>query len=133
MEREIRERFVTFADAWNAHDVEAMAACWVENGNVTHPWGTFAAGRDAVARLLAGEHTGPMRDSRYRFDGLQVRPLSDYAAVVECDGVIEQVRAPNGSAYELRHRINAVLVRPEEGLGEWRFMSLNPSVTSARG
>jgi uncharacterized protein (TIGR02246 family) len=133
MEQEIRDRFVTFADAWNAHDVEAMAACWVENGNVTHPWGTFAAGRDGVARLLADEHTGPMRDSHYRFDQLQVRALSGDAAVVECDGVIEQVRAPNGNLYALPHRLNAVLVRAEAGRDEWRFMSLNPSVTRARG
>jgi uncharacterized protein (TIGR02246 family) len=129
-EEKIRERFDAFATAWNAHDVDAMTACFVERGNVTHPWGTFAAGREAIARLLSGEHDGAMRESRWRFDALSTRTLSDRAAVVECDGVIEGVRAPNGNAYELPHRINAVLV-DEDG---WRFLSLNPTIGSrARG
>jgi uncharacterized protein (TIGR02246 family) len=123
-EQLIRARFDEFAAAWNAHDVEAMAGCFIETGNVTHPWGTFAAGRDAIARLLAGEHEGAMRESRWRFEQLSIRQLSDRAAVVECDGVIEGARAPNGSIYTLPHRINAVVVDE----GGWRFLSLNPNI-----
>jgi uncharacterized protein (TIGR02246 family) len=130
MEQQVRALFHTFANAWNAHDVPGMAGCFIESGNVTHPWGTFAAGREAIARLLAGEHEGPMRESRWRVSDLQVRTLSERSVVVECDGVIEGVRAPNGSAYELPHRIHAVLVDDADG---WRFMSLNPSFTRARG
>ena len=126
-EQQIRARFDAFAAAWNAHDVGGMAGCFVARGNVTHPWGAFAAGREEIARLLAGEHEGEMRDSRWRFDQLAVRQLSERAAVVECDGVIEGVRAPNGSAYELPHRINAVVV-DEDG---WHFLSLNPTLGRA--
>src|SRR5688500_17888524 len=100
-EQQIRARFEEFAAAWNAHDAAAMAGCFVDGGNVTHPWGAFAVGREAIARLLAGEHEGPMRESRYRIDGIQLRPLSEHATAVECDGVIEGVRAPNGSVYDL--------------------------------
>jgi uncharacterized protein (TIGR02246 family) len=126
-EQQIRERFDAFASAWNAHDVEAMTACFVERGNVTHPWGAFAAGREEIARLLAGEHDGPMRESRWRFEQLSIRQLSDRAAVVECNGIIDGVRAPNGSPYELPHRVNAVVV-DEDG---WHFLSLNPTISRA--
>jgi hypothetical protein len=68
-----------------------------------------------------------MRESRWRFDQLTIRQLSDTAAVCECDGVIEGVRAPNGSAYELPHRINAVVVDE----GGWHFLSLNPNLSRA--
>ncbi len=129
-EEKIRERFDAFAAAWNAHDVAAMTACFVDGGNVTHPWGTFAVGREAIARLLSGEHEGAMRDSRWSFDSLTTRLLSDRAAAVECDGVIEGVRAPNGTAYALPHRIAAVVVDD----GGWRFLSLNPTIGGrARG
>ncbi|HEX2061989.1 MAG TPA: hypothetical protein VHK90_14705 [Thermoanaerobaculia bacterium] len=70
-----------------------------------------------------------MRDSRYRLDELRVRPLSERSVVAECDGVLENVRAPNGSAYELPHRIHAVLVDE----GGWQFLSMNPSVVTRAG
>ncbi len=126
-EQQIRARFEAFAAAWNAHDVAAMTGCFVERGNVTHPWGAFAAGHEEIARLLTAEHEGEMRNSRWRFDQLAIRQLSERAAVVECSGVIEGVRAPNGTTYDLPHRINAVVV-DEDG---WHFLSLNPNIHRA--
>jgi uncharacterized protein (TIGR02246 family) len=126
-EEKIRERFEAFTAAWNAHDVEAMAACFSERGNITHPWGTFAAGREEIALLLAGEHEGAMRESRWTVDTLTARSLSERAVAVECEGVLEGVRAPNGTEYALPHRINAVLVDE----GGWRFLSMNPTIRSA--
>ena len=128
MEGEIRERFDAFARAWNAHDVAGMVECWSEQGNVTHPWGTFAAGHEAIARLLAGEHEGAMRESRWSIHDLRIRPLSEETAVVQCDAVLDDVRAPNGKSYALPHQIDAVLAR--DG-GAWRFVSMHPSY--ARG
>lgn len=129
-EQQIRERFDEFAAAWNAHDAAAMAACFVESGNVTHPWGTFAAGREAISRMLAEDHEGTMRESRWRYEQMTVRHLSERTAVVELEGVIEGARAPNGSVYSLPHRVNAVVVDE----GGWRFLSLNPSIVGrARG
>ncbi|HYC59737.1 MAG TPA: SgcJ/EcaC family oxidoreductase [Thermoanaerobaculia bacterium] len=131
MEEQIRARFTEFANAWNAHDVGAMVDCWTDGGNVTHPWGTFAAGREAITTLLTSEHDGPMRDSRWIVADLRIRPLSERTAVVQCDAVLEGVRAPNGKPYELPHQIDAVLAE-EDGRG-WRFVSLHPSFAHARG
>lgn len=128
-EEQIRKRFEAFAAAWNAHDVEAMAECFSERGNITHPWGTFAAGREEIVRLLAGEHEGAMRESHWRLETLTARALSDRSAAVESEGVLEGVRAPNGTSYTLPHRISAVLV-DENG---WRFLSMNPTITPASG
>lgn len=128
MEDEIRARFAAFADAWNAHDVAAIVDCWTASGNITHPWGTFAAGRDAMTRLLSGEHEGPMRESRWTIDELRIRALSDSTAVVQCDAKLEGVRAPNGKAYELPHRIDAVIARDGDA---WRFVSMHPSFVHA--
>jgi uncharacterized protein (TIGR02246 family) len=130
MDEEIRARFGAFADAWNAHDVAAMVDCWTPTGNITHPWGTFAAGREAMTQLLAGEHAGPMRESRWKVANLQVRPLSDSTAVVQCDATLEGVRAPNDKAYDLPHRIDAVIARDGDA---WRFVSMHPSFVHARG
>jgi len=125
----IRERFETFIAAWNAHDVKAMTDCFVASGNITHPWGTFAAGHEEIARLLTHEHQGTMRESQLQPVQIRVRTLSEGSAVADFEGVLEQVRAPNGSPYQLPHSIHAVLIQ-QDG---WFFLSMNPSVDPRAG
>lgn len=128
-EDSIRERFETFIAAWNAHDVPAMTQCFTATGNITHPWGTFAAGHDEIARLLTDEHEGTMRESNLQPVQLRVRTLSEGSAVADFEGVLEGVRAPNGSPYQLPHFIHAVLI-DQDG---WLFLSMNPSVDQRAG
>jgi uncharacterized protein (TIGR02246 family) len=125
----IRERFETFVAAWNAHDVGAMTDCFVATGNITHPWGAFAVGRDEIARLLASEHEGTMKESRMQPVQLRVRALSEGSAVADFEGVLQQVLAPNGAPYQLPHFIHAVLIQ-QDG---WFFLSMNPSVDQRAG
>lgn len=132
MNDKIEARVEEFRRAWNAHDVAAMTDCFADGGNVTHPFGTFAAGHDGIAKLLAGEHEGTMRESTWVVRHLQIRPISERSAVIQCDALLEGVRAPNGKSYELPHQIDAVLVE-DEANGEWRFVSMHPSYTRARG
>lgn len=127
MEQEVRECFERFAAAWSAHDVEAMVGCWSREGNAIDPWGRFAAGHDGIRQLLSSEHATSMRESRYRIEAVRVRSLSDSSCVAECDAVIEGVRAPNGSLYDLAHHIDSVVVR-QDG---WRFLSLHPTFSRA--
>lgn len=126
-EQQVRECFERFASAWDDHDIAAMVACWAEDGNAIDPWGRFAAGHEGIARLLSSEHASSMRDSRYRIDALRVRSLSEHSAIVECDAVIQHVLAPNGSTYDLPHRIDAVVVH-QNG---WRLLSLHPTFARA--
>ena len=121
----IRATFDEFAAAWNAHDAARMAACWVDEGNAVDPWGKLAVGRHGVEQLLAEEHEAPMRESSYRILQLATRSLSEHAAVVECEATIDNVRAPNGRHYELKHRLDGVAVVRD---GAWRFLSLHPSL-----
>jgi uncharacterized protein (TIGR02246 family) len=125
---DIRATFDEFAEAWNRHDAEAMANCWIEDGSVVDLWGGFAARRAGIRDFLAGEHEQPMRDSAYRITKLDVKPISSATAIAECDAVIDEVRAPNGKAYTLHHKLDAVLVRDGE---RWRFLSVHPSFSHA--
>jgi hypothetical protein len=68
-----------------------------------------------------------MGSSTYRVLALSAAPREDQTAVAECSAVIDGVRAPNGRAYSLPHRVNAVLRR--EG-GRWQFVSLHPSFSA---
>ena len=126
-ENEVHSCFDRFARAWNAHDVGAMVACWVAGGTAIDPWGRFATGHEGIRQLLAGEHAASMRNSRYIVKAVRVRELSAESAVAECEAVIEGALAPNGSMYDLPHRVDAVVVRQ----GAWRFLSLHPSFERA--
>ncbi|HEX6158856.1 MAG TPA: SgcJ/EcaC family oxidoreductase [Thermoanaerobaculia bacterium] len=128
-EQQIHATFAEFRDAWNAHDVPAMGACWTADGTVIDLWGRFMAGRASVEEYLREEHETTMRESHYRYVALDIRPLSDVAAVIECDGVIENVLAPNGKRYELAHRVDGVMVADADG--RWRFATLHPSFKHA--
>lgn len=128
-EQQIHATFAEFREAWNAHDARAMAACWTAEGVVVDLWGRFLAGRAAVEEYLRSEHETPMRESHYRYITLEIRSLSDNTAVVACEGVLENVIAPNGKRYELPHRVDGVIVAEEDG--RWRFATLHPSFKRA--
>lgn len=128
-EQQIHATFAEFVEAWNAHDARAMAACWTAEGSVVDLWGRFVAGREAVAEYLRGEHATTMRESHYRYVEPRIRALSESAAVIECEGVIENVLAPNAKPYDLAHRVDGVVVA--DGDGRWRFATLHPSFKRA--
>lgn len=128
-EQQIRVTFAEFANAWNAHDPAAMAALWNDDGTVVDLWGRFVAGRNAIAEFLTSEHEGSMRESAYRVMDVRVQSLSGTTAIVECDAIIDDVLAPNGKPYELRHQLHGVLVA--NGDGRWRFATIHPSFRPA--
>lgn len=121
---DIRATFETFARAWDAHDVGAMADCWLPEGNAIDIWGKYALGREGVIELLGDEHRTPMRESRYQLLRIEIRELSDESAVVECDARIDDALTPNGKKYPLPHKLSAVVVRRG---GAWKFLSVHPS------
>ena len=82
-----------------------------------------------ITALLTEEHGGAMRDSRWIVSSLRIQPLSDRTAVVQCEGLLESVRAPNGKPYELPHQIDAVVVQDGDS---WQFVSFHPSFVRAR-
>ena len=117
-----------YVAAWNAHDVEALADCWIESGNIVHPWGRYAAGREAIVDLLREEHATEMSGSTQLLISVKAKPLSDDMTIFECDAAIEDVRAPNGRLYRLPHRLNGVAVQQPD---RWRFVSFHPSFVDA--
>jgi len=111
-----------FCDAWNRHDADALASLWAEDGELNHPWGTRAVGREAIRKLLAEEHEGTMAGSLMRIE--RFTPVSaDRNVVAEIDSVLDGVAAPNGRRYSLTARMTALFVA--DGV-EWRIKTMTP-------
>ena len=116
----VEETIARFAAAWNAHDADALAALWTDDGELDHPWGFHAKGRDAVRRLLAEEHAVSMRESVLHIANVTSR-AEEKNVLAEIDGVLEGVRAPNGRPYELRHKMSVMFVPDGDA---WRIRTM---------
>lgn len=111
-----------FCEAWNRHDAEALASLWTEDGELNHPWGSRAVGRDAIRELLAAEHQGSMANSRISVERLT--PIATTPNVVaEIETLLDDVAAPNGRRYSIRPRLTAMFVSDGE---EWRIKTMTP-------
>ena len=111
-----------FCDAWNRHDASELAALWTEDGELNHPWGRRATGREAIRALLEEEHARSMAASSLRV--VRVNTFSTGTNVLaDVEGVLEGVIAPNGRRYALPHVMSAMFV--ETGAG-WRIRTLTP-------
>lgn len=111
-----------FCDAWNRHDAGELAAMWTEDGELNHPWGYHAVGRDAIRVLLEEEHAASMAVSQLSVVRVTSRE-TDRTVTAEIDGVLTSVLGPNGRAYDLRHRLYAMFV--DAGL-DWQIRTMSP-------
>ncbi|MBV8515917.1 MAG: nuclear transport factor 2 family protein [Acidobacteria bacterium] len=60
---ELQDLVARFCAAWNRHDADALARLWTDDGELNHPWGRRAVGRDAILGVLREEHAGSMSAS----------------------------------------------------------------------
>ena len=97
-EKEVRAASDAFVAAWNKNDAKAMAAGWAPDGDLINPFGRWAKGRAEVEKLFADEHTTFMKGTTYSMSNYKVRVPSPAVAVVDWDGEIAGMHAPDGSA-----------------------------------
>jgi uncharacterized protein (TIGR02246 family) len=120
---ELNEVVNRFRDAWNAHDADALARMWTEDGELNHPWGFHAVGRTAVRKLLAEEHAGSMAASRIESVEISKAEEGSEKCIADLALVLSGVRAPHGKTYELRPSLSTMFVRSG---GEWLIRSMTP-------
>jgi uncharacterized protein (TIGR02246 family) len=97
-EKEVRAAGDAFVAAWNQHDAKAMAAVWAPDGDLINPFGRWAKGRAEIEKLFSDEHATFMKGTTYSIGNYKVRFASPAVAVVDWDGEIAGMRAPDGSA-----------------------------------
>ena len=93
----IRKRHDEWCEAWNKHDPKAMAALWVEGGDVINPFGRRAKGTAEIEKLFTDEQSGPMAGTTYSGTIESIRYIGE-VAIVDVAGEITGMKTPDGAA-----------------------------------
>lgn len=115
------ERFIT---SWNVHDADAMAACWVEEGDLLNTRGVLACGRGAVRDLLAEEHRTNLAGTLARMRLVSFRILPGDHAHVDAWMEVDSMKAGERVT---RTNMRVSLVAREE-VGGWRYVRVRPCI-----
>jgi ketosteroid isomerase-like protein len=116
------EAISRFCDAWNRHAADDLAAMWTGDGELNHPWGVRAVGRDAIAKVLGDEHRGSMAASKLEL-AIDSSDDSGDTVTAELAGVVHDVRAPNGRTYDLPLRVAVMFTKHNE---QWLIRTMAP-------
>jgi len=85
---------------WNQHNAAALAALWVEDGDLVDPFGNAASGRAAIEQLLSMQlgPAGIFGRSRYEIKRSTYRLITSEVAVADWTvtvyNMLDDIRAP---------------------------------------
>ncbi len=116
-ESEIREVYKQFTDAWNRHDVDAMANEWAIDGDHIEPDGTVAKSREEVRALLRAQHSGVFKDTKLELSVRTVWFVRGDVALIDGNYLISGVHDLEGNEIPPRGgHLTSLLIQEK---GKW--------------
>ncbi|HEX9160835.1 MAG TPA: SgcJ/EcaC family oxidoreductase [Thermoanaerobaculia bacterium] len=125
-ETAIRHSDQVFSAAWNSHDAKAMAATWMQDGDLINPSGRVAKGRAGIETLLGEEHATAFKHSTYTSGPITIHFLRPDVAVAECFTEITGVVNPDGSSAPSMNVYIMRIVQNKDG--QWLTVSARPVI-----
>ena len=121
---------VAFQSAWNAHDMEALRALFVDDATFVNRFGHYVRGVDQIVELHRPIHQTIYSDSTLTNELIDVVPIAESAAVVHFWSRLSAGAAHPAGAHDVDTLILAVLTRTGD---EWRIKALeNVTLTNPR-
>jgi uncharacterized protein (TIGR02246 family) len=114
-----------FLAAWNAHDPIKMASLWADDGDLIHPTGRVARGRDEVCALFTDEQRGPMKDTTHEMTLESVRWVADDIVIVDAECAIKGMRDAGGKELPLFNPHVVLVLHRLEG-DRWNIVAARP-------
>ena len=121
---------VAFQSAWNAHDMEALRALFVDDATFVNRFGHYVRGVDQIVELHRPIHQTIYSDSTLTNELIDVVPIAESAAVVHFWSRLSAGAAHPAGPHDVDTLILAVLTRSGD---EWRIKALeNVTLTNPR-
>lgn len=103
------------AQAWNAGDARAYAACYCPDGTFTNTNGTIDTGRDDVARTAEEAFQGVLAGTKVSLTVRKLRLIRPDVAIADLDTRVSGMHAAgNGPGGEVRISQMLVLVKEDD-------------------
>ena len=120
-EKLVRGLYDQFVDAWNRHDVPAMASRWAIDGDHLEPDGTRAKGRDTVQKLFQRQHDTSFNATTLDINVEDVLFHGGDMAVVDGAYELSGARMPSGAELPARRgHLTSVLLYEN---GSWSIVA----------
>jgi uncharacterized protein (TIGR02246 family) len=119
-----------FQEAWNSHDMEALAALFCKDSTFVNRFGHYVRGVDEIVSLHQPIHETIYRDSTLENEVISTIALGDAAAVVHCWSRLTAGAAHPAGPHAVDTLIMAAVRLQSD---EWLIQSLeNVTVTNPR-
>jgi uncharacterized protein (TIGR02246 family) len=119
-----------FQSAWNAHDMKALGALFVDDATFVNRFGHYVRGVDQIVELHRPIHQTIYSDSTLANELIDVVPIAESAAVVHFWSRLSAGAAHPAGPHDVDTLILAVLTRTGD---EWRIKALeNVTLTNPR-
>jgi uncharacterized protein (TIGR02246 family) len=111
----IKETVQRLLEGWNCHDVQAFAALFAEDAEVTNVQGVTVQGRDGIEAFHAPYFKSIFANSHLNSDELSVRMLKPDLAVVDIHWSMTGARGLSGNERPLRKGLMSLVLVAEHG------------------
>jgi uncharacterized protein (TIGR02246 family) len=115
----VRQIVAGFEEAWNRHDMKALAGLFRDDAEWVNKVGMHWHGRDEVMIAHAALHETIFKNHSYRTDAVETRSIAPGVAIAVVTETFDGFLAPDGRAWpKARNRLTYVLLKGADG---WRI------------
>ncbi|MCA1684485.1 MAG: SgcJ/EcaC family oxidoreductase [Planctomycetia bacterium] len=112
----IRKTVASFEEAWNLHDMKALARVFREDAEWVNIVGMHWRGRDAIVAAHTAFHETMFKNTRVKTDALETRSLGNGVAIAVATETVDSFTTPDGRVMpKAQDRLTYVLAKGPEG------------------
>lgn len=115
---EIASRFV---NAWNKHDMAALAGLFAENADFVNVVGTWWKSREEIQKAHEFSHSTMFKESRLTGEATSTRFIRPDVAVMHMKWELEGMKSPDGKPVPRRQGILVFVASRESG--DWKVQA----------
>lgn len=112
----VHKIIAVYEEAWNAHDMQAIANLFRGDAQWVNKVGMHWRGRDEIMIAHTAFHETIFKDHSYQTDAVETRSVAPGVAVAVVSTTFEGFLAPDGRAWpKTQNRLTYVLVKGADG------------------